>query len=100
MSIVCRGGGIPPLHAQTAKTKPFLLLLFRTRNEAEIYKSSLVPRIPRSGMRTLKLCRCGQLGIFSHVRSGKGRENGARAYPQLRTGKRAKVVGNLLHVST
>ena len=35
---------------------------------------SLVPRLPRSGTRTLKLCRHGQPDIFSHVRSGKGRE--------------------------
>ena len=63
---------------------------------------SLVPRLPCSGMRTLKLCRRGKPGIFSHVRSGKGREefNCAWAYPRLRTGKRAKVASNLLHVSS
>ena len=39
-------------------------------------------------------------GIFSHVRSGKGRKEVERtcvwAYLRLRTGKRAKVAGNLL----
>ena len=35
---------------------------------------SLVPRLPGSGMRTLKLCRRGEPDIFSHVRSGKVRE--------------------------
>ena len=43
-------------------------------------------------MRTLKLCRRGEPGIFSHVSSVKGREgsrdlNCAWAYPRLRTGK-------------
>ena len=53
---------------------------------------SLVPRLPHSRMRTLKLCRRGEPGIFSHVSSVKGREgsrdlNCAWAYPRLRTGK-------------
>ena len=33
--------------------------------------NSLVPRLPRSGTWTLKLCRRGEPGIFCHVRSGK-----------------------------
>ena len=36
--------------------------------------SSLIPRLLHSGTRTLKLCRCGEPCIISHVRSGKGRE--------------------------
>jgi len=32
---------------------------------------SLVPRLPRSGTQTLKLCRRGEPGSFSHVRSAK-----------------------------
>ena len=32
---------------------------------------SLVPRLPRSGTRTLQLCRHGEPGIFCHVRSGE-----------------------------
>ena len=35
---------------------------------------SLIPRIPHSGMRTLKLCRCGEPGIFSHVSTVKRRK--------------------------
>ena len=53
----------------------------------------------------MKLCRRGEPGIFCHVKSAKGRKeveklNCAWAYPRLRTGKRAKVAGNLLHVSS
>ena len=33
--------------------------------ETNVGESSLVPRLPRSGMRTLKLCRCGERGINS-----------------------------------
>ena len=40
MSIVCSRRGIPR-HAQTAKTKPFLLLLFGPRNEASAYQNVL-----------------------------------------------------------
>ena len=65
---------------------------------------TLVPRLPCSETRTLKLCRRGEPGILSHVRSAKGREgvesNCAWVYPKLRTGKRAMVAGNLLHVSS
>jgi len=39
------------------------------------FQASLVPRLPRSGTQTLKLCRRGEPGIFSQVRSGKGRED-------------------------
>ena len=35
--------------------------------------SSLVPRLPHSGMRTLKLCRRGEPGIFCHVKNTKDR---------------------------
>ena len=35
---------------------------------------SLVPRFPHSGTRTMKLCRRGEPGIFSHVSSVKGRK--------------------------
>ena len=34
---------------------------------------SLVPRLPRSGTRTLKLCRRGEPGIFCHVKNAKDR---------------------------
>ena len=40
----------------------------------QIHTDSLVPRLPQSGMQTLKLCRCGEPGTFSHVKSVKGRE--------------------------
>ena len=36
---------------------------------------SLVPRLPHSGTRTLKLCRRGELRIFCHVKTTKGRED-------------------------
>ena len=35
---------------------------------------SLVPRFLHSGTRTMKLCRRGEPGIFSHVSSVKGRK--------------------------
>ena len=35
---------------------------------------SLVPRLPCSRTWTLKLCRCGEPGIFCHVKSAKGRK--------------------------
>ena len=35
--------------------------------------TSLVSRLPRSGTRTLKLCRHGEPGIFCHVKSAKDR---------------------------
>ena len=68
-------------------------------------QSSLVPRLPRSGTRTLKFCRRGEPGIFSHVRSGKDRRKVdtnliVRGRMRLRTEKGTKVAGNLLHVSS
>ena len=51
---------------------------FQPRNEAILEahpkSCSLVPRLPCFGMRTLKLCRRGEPGIFCHVKSAKGRE--------------------------
>ena len=41
---------------------------------------SLIPRLPRSGTQILQLCRRGEPGIFSHVRSTKGREGVKRPY--------------------
>ena len=38
---------------------------------SQYHHCSLVPRLPQ----TLKLCRRGEPGTFSHMRSGKGREN-------------------------
>ena len=35
---------------------------------------TLVPRLPHSGTKTLKLCRWGEPGIFCHVSSVKGRK--------------------------
>lgn len=58
---------------------------------------SLIPRIPRSGMWTLRLCRPS---IFSHMSTIKGREGGRKTLITsgctwgLRTGKRAKVARN------
>ena len=42
------------------------------------WRFRLVPRVPRSETRTLKLCRCGDPGIFSDMNSVKGREKGYR----------------------
>ena len=69
-----------------------------------LLKDSLVPRLPHSGTRTLKLCRRGEPGIFSHVRSGKDRREVdatliVHGRMRLRTEKGTKVAGNLLHVS-
>ena len=47
--------------------------------------ASLVPRFPRSGTRTLNLCRCGDPGIFSHVRSSK-KMDARQTPPQLCVG--------------
>ena len=38
-----------------------------------LVSGSLVPRLPHSGMRTLKLCRHEESGIFSHMITVKGR---------------------------
>ena len=64
------------------------------------YSVSLVPRLPHLGTQTLKLCRRGEPGIFSNVRSGKAELNCVWVYSWHRTGKRAKVAGNLLHISS
>ena len=42
--------------------------------EETVLTGSLVPRLPCSGMRTLKLCRWGGPGIFSHVITVNGRK--------------------------
>ena len=52
---------------------------WRPGNEAmgdytTLVSASLVPRLPRSGTRTLKLCRRKEPGIFSHMSSLKGRK--------------------------
>ena len=67
--------------------------------------ASLVPRLPRSGTRTLKLCRRGEPGIFCHVKSAKDRREVdatliVRGRMRLRTEQGTKVAGNLLHVSS
>ena len=66
---------------------------------------SLVPRLPRSGTRTLKLCRRGEPGIFCHVKSAKDRRKVdatliVHGRIRLRTEKGTKVAGNLLHISS
>ena len=66
---------------------------------------SLVPRLPRSGTRTLKLCRHGEPGIFCHVKSTKDRRKVdatliVRGCMRLRTEKGTKVADNLLHISS
>ena len=58
-----------------------------------------------SGMQTLKLCRCGEPGTFSHVRSEKDRREVdatliVRGHMRLRTEKGTKIADNLLHVSS
>ena len=67
--------------------------------------NSLVPRLPRSGTQTLKLCRRGEPGIFSHMKSAKDRHQVDATlivcgHMRLRTEKGTKVAGNLLHVSS
>ena len=67
--------------------------------------SSLVPRLPRSGTRTLKLCRRGEPGIFFHVKSAKDRREVDATLivcgrMRLRTEKGTKVADNLLHISS
>ena len=63
----------------------------------------LVPRLSRFRMWTLKLCRCGEPGIFFfHVSSVKGGET-LIVYGRTRklwTEKKVKVAGNLLHTSS
>ena len=66
---------------------------------------SLVPRLPRSGMRTLKLCRRGEPGIFCHVKNAKDRCQVEATLivcgrMWLRTEKGTKVASNLLHISS
>ena len=66
---------------------------------------SLVPRLPCSGTRTLKLCRRGEPGIFCHVKSAKDRREVdatliVRGRMRLRTEKGTKVADNLLHISS
>ena len=66
---------------------------------------SLVPRLPRSGMQTLKFCRRGEPGIFCHVKSTKDRREVdttliVHGRMRLRTEKGTEVAGNFLHVSS
>ena len=73
--------------------------------KGRVHATSLVPRFPRSRTRTLKLYRHGEPGIFCHVKSAKGREEVERTslcvgVRKLRTGKRPKVAGNLVHISS
>ena len=64
---------------------------------------SLVPRIPRSGMWTLKLCRPG---IFSHISTIKGRKGGRKdlnymwAYLRTQNRKKSKGSRQLPHLSS
>ena len=67
-------------------TRPSLARLLAPSILAQ-FLHSLVPRLPRSGTRTLKLCRRGEPGILCHVKSAKGRKeveelNCAWAYPR------------------
>ena len=63
---------------------------------------SLVPRLPGSGMQTLKLCKQRDPGTFSHVSSVKGREtlivHGRTR--RLRTAKKAKVLGDFIYLAS
>ena len=66
---------------------------------------SLIPRLPRSGTQTLKLCRRGEPGIFCHVKSTKDRREVDATLivcgrMRFRTEKGTKVAVNLLHVSS
>ena len=63
-------------------------------------KANLVPRLPRSGTRTLKLCRRGEPGIFCHVKSAKDRREVDATLivcgrMRLRTEKRSEGGGQL-----
>ena len=49
-----------------------LQVIMKIRPHSE--NTSLVPRLPHSGTRTLKLCRREEPGIFGHVKSAKGRK--------------------------
>ena len=66
---------------------------------------SLVPRLPCSGTRTLKLCRRGEPGIFCHVKNAKDRCQVDATLIVLgrmclRTEKGTKIADNLLHISS
>ena len=70
---------------------------------SQLPQLSLVPRLPRSGTRTLKSCRRGEPGIFCHMKSAKDRREVdatliVRGHMRLRTEKGMKVVDNLLHI--
>ena len=72
---------------------------------SNMYKCSLVPRLPHTGMQTLKLCRWGEPGIFSHMTTIIGREGVERPYLCVgvledSAAKRVKVVGDSLHISS
>ena len=86
-------------------TEPQWLLAFRFHliTHQTCLRTSLVPRLPCSGTRTLKLCRRGEPGIFCHVKSAKDRlEVDAtlivHGRMRLRTEIGTKVANNLLHV--
>ena len=70
------------------------MLLRNQLCEWQSYINSLVPRLPCFGTQTLKLCRRGEPGIFSHVSSAKG-----QGIPETQNRKK-KVAANLLHVSS
>ena len=83
----------------------FQFLVFQFKKVEEV-GSSLVPRLPHSGMKTFEVMRVWRTWyFFSHehrqrLTRGRHHLNCAWAYPRLRTGKRVKVAGNLLHVSS
>ena len=73
-------------------------------NQPLLHHLSLVPRLLRSGTRTLKLCRRGELGIFCHVKNAKDRREVnatliVHGCMRLTTEK-VTMVANLLHVAT
>ena len=72
------------------------LLIYRTI-VISLAGGSLVPRLLHSGTQTLKLCRQGKLGIYSHMSSIKGRwgrvANHAWAYPKTQNKKKREGSG-------
>ena len=64
---------MPGAHGNTANLVDVLVCTWWRFHYSEQFQivGSLIPRLPRLEKRTLKLCRRGEPGVFSHVRSGK-----------------------------
>ena len=57
------------------------------------------PRPPHSRMRTLKLCRQGEAGVFSHVSSVKGRKGVKKTLVACGRTRKPRKSESMLHVS-